>query len=64
MSTTNNKAQNDMLVALHTAIVDDPFLQSESISHHEVVEIMAAVLNAQPDRIRNDVGKQHTDKRR
>ncbi len=61
MIKTKNEAQRDMLITIHNAIVDDPFFRGESSAHHETVEILAAVLAAQHDRIRNEEGKQPPD---
>lgn len=61
MTKTQSETQNDMLIGIHDAIVDDPFFQGESILRHEIVEILAAVLDAQYDRRCNDDEKQHTD---
>lgn len=58
---TKNEAQRDMLIAIHNAIVDDRLFQGESNAHHETVEILAAVLAAQADRISNDVEKTISD---
>ena len=56
-----SETQNNMLIGIHNAIVDDPFLQGESILRYEIVEILAAVLDPQYDRRSNDDEKQHTD---
>ncbi|RLA03134.1 MAG: hypothetical protein DRQ45_03485 [Gammaproteobacteria bacterium] len=61
MIRTKNEAQRDMLIGLHNAIVDDRFFQGESNAHHETVEILAAVIAAQADSIRNDLEKKHSD---
>ena len=62
MIKTKNEAQRDMLIAIHNAIVDDPFLQGESNAHHKTVEILAAVLAAQSNRSSsNDEEKQPSE---
>jgi len=61
MSKTESETQNDMLISIHDAIVDDPFFRGDSFLRHDIVEILAAVLDAQYDRRCNDDEKQHTD---
>ncbi len=61
MIKTRHQAQTDMLMGIHSAIVDDPFFQGESSAHHETVEILAAVLAVQSERISNDEGKQPSE---
>ena len=61
MSKTESVTQSDMLISIHNVAVDDPFFQGKSILRHEIVEILAAVLDAQYDRRCTDDEKQHTD---